>query len=622
MRSGKTGYVRTMLLLLLAAGFGTVWAVPSMAAVSIPPPEALVAADDFSSNTGLWDFIGSASRTSNYVELTPSQDNKAGVLWLKQKLAPPFNISFSFRIDQGGTQPADGLVFLFNKQKNTSPVSGGGLGFEPGNGYGVEFDTYRNAGDPSAPHMSLFRNNTDHTIPGTLLSQATPPNFIGSSFHTVKIEVTATTVKAYLDGTLRLNWTGTLDNTYEGIGFAAATGASTSRHVIDDVVITRPFSNNAKLGSLAVDGHPFVFSPDTPAYNLTVPYESDTATLRYTKADTRATVTSVTSTVTNAVYGFTQTEALVGLQPGPNPIQLTVTAENGTASTYTLTIMRNHSSNAYIHSLQPLGRTILAPDFRNEISDYALYVPATEPLGLLSMTLSDPNATYSLRGIMPNPMMQLTVPTQLETTVTASTYSEPQLLMLDPQQYGIYELAVLAQDQTTTRTYRFHLQPVPEQYPIAFARIRDLATIEVAFPMPVVLPAQQSPAMSFPITGAGDDLQVVQAQIIPASQQTPGISATVLLQLNRALLPTELPRLSLLHGAVASPTGQPVLQLFAPVLTTQQLISYEQQLDILADGLHIDDVARYMLGPGDKDFNGNGQLDRFDVYTLLRLLLP
>ncbi|MCR8631397.1 immunoglobulin-like domain-containing protein [Paenibacillus radicis (ex Xue et al. 2023)] len=224
------------------------------AAISLPASTAeaanTVVQDDFTANTNLWNYIGSAQRTSNgLMMLTPSAQNKVGTVWLKQTLAPPYVATFKYWMTGPGPSPstnvtdgADGIVFMFNKLQNTSPVSGGGMGFEVGNGYGVEFDSYSNEWDPSSNHISLFKSTPDHRVAGSLIGQVKDNTIENNNWHDVKVIVNPGSVQVFMDGSSKVNWTGTLDQTYSGIGFTASTGYYYNTQYIDNVVISKPAS--------------------------------------------------------------------------------------------------------------------------------------------------------------------------------------------------------------------------------------------------------------------------------------------------------------------------------------------------------------------------------------------
>jgi hypothetical protein len=221
--------------------------------------ETTVLVDDgFSTDSGKWTYLGNATRANDgdnqYIQLTDAVGSQTGTIWLNTAIAPPFTATFKLRIIQSWySDPADGIIFMFNKQQNLDTVAGGGMGFEVGNGYGIEFDSYPNTGNdyhdpdyfPSVPyHMAIIKNTPDHAVGENQTMPVTPvPDLVGSSggeWHDVRVEVGTDAVDVFYDGTKQLTYSGTIDHTYNGIGFTAGTGALYSWQQIDDVKITKP----------------------------------------------------------------------------------------------------------------------------------------------------------------------------------------------------------------------------------------------------------------------------------------------------------------------------------------------------------------------------------------------
>lgn len=73
-----------------------------------------------------------------------------------------FSTQFQFRFtNQGGLDPADGLVFVLGTSTTGLDLSGGGLGYQglTGNSVAIEFDTFENGGtDSSSNHVSIDLN--------------------------------------------------------------------------------------------------------------------------------------------------------------------------------------------------------------------------------------------------------------------------------------------------------------------------------------------------------------------------------------------------------------------------------------------------------------------------------
>ena len=134
--------------------------------------------------------------------------------------------------------------------------SGGGLGFT-GNGYGVWFDTYWNPGlgDPSSNYVGLIKDSYGNH----LVSNTSVPKLNDNLWHNAVIQVNSNTVIVYIDSNLVLQYKGTLDTTYGGFGFSAATGLSSDWHEIDNVSLT--------------------YQPETSLHTLTALVENATSPL-------------------------------------------------------------------------------------------------------------------------------------------------------------------------------------------------------------------------------------------------------------------------------------------------------------------------------------------------------
>ncbi|WP_127579981.1 immunoglobulin-like domain-containing protein [Paenibacillus koleovorans] len=210
--------------------------------------------DNFTTKSNLWDYAGTASRTSEgTVQLTPPTEGMSGALWLKEAIAPPYTVTFKLRMSQhkyynGAYVPADGITFMFNKAKYASIPYNSVSGFEIGNGYGVEFDTYVNMDQGQywdaigTEHITLFKNSPNSVASGEFLQQAATPSstnnkLTNGEWHDVHIEVKPDSVKVYLDDQLYIDKNIELDQTYSYLGFSAGTGWYYSRQEIDDVSI-------------------------------------------------------------------------------------------------------------------------------------------------------------------------------------------------------------------------------------------------------------------------------------------------------------------------------------------------------------------------------------------------
>lgn len=202
--------------------------------------------DDFTIDSGMWEYLGSAYRdsTNHYIVLTEPVNNIAGVAFFNETSTSHFTANFSYKV--GGGSGADGFVFFFYKQEYSSIGIGGGLGFnyeEVVPGYGIEFDNWRNIaggepspplehGDPSANHIALIK---DHV--GNHLIYVDDPRTEDNLWHDVFVTVGNSSVEVLVDEDFVFHWDGPLNRTFDRFGFCAGTGSATNWHIIDNFSI-------------------------------------------------------------------------------------------------------------------------------------------------------------------------------------------------------------------------------------------------------------------------------------------------------------------------------------------------------------------------------------------------
>jgi len=198
--------------------------------------------DDFSVDTGVWTYTGTAYRdnVNKYVVLTEAVNAESGAVWFNESLSSSFTVRFRYWVGNSTGTMTDGFVVMFYKQRDDTLPKGGYLGFW-GSGYGVEFDTFWNSWDSSGNHVALIKDGV-----GNHLVQVDDPRVKDNAWHNVAISVTTLSVAVYIDAGKILQWNGTLDLTYDSFGFSAATGEASSptndKHIIDDVSIRAPAS--------------------------------------------------------------------------------------------------------------------------------------------------------------------------------------------------------------------------------------------------------------------------------------------------------------------------------------------------------------------------------------------
>ena len=178
--------------------------------------------------------------------LTQPFGNQNGVVWNATLLDLSTSFDFSFSLFPGCVDAgADGLVFTLQPNSPAQMGNGGGgIGYQGINpSLGIELDTYENVWDPVNDHIAVIRNgNVDHTSPDNLAGpvDALPSaaNVEDCTYHVLRIvwNATSSTFTIYLDGNLRLTYTGNIVNTIFGgnplvyWGFVASTGGSVNEH--------------------------------------------------------------------------------------------------------------------------------------------------------------------------------------------------------------------------------------------------------------------------------------------------------------------------------------------------------------------------------------------------------
>ncbi len=146
-----------------------------------------------------------------------------------------------------------------------------------------------------------------------------------------------------------------------------------------------------------------VFSPNTSEYTATVENEVDSITVMPIAADHNATIKVNGTPVTSGSVSDS-----IGLNIGPNTVNITVIAESGLSKTYTITVARKAadtspelSSDASLLSLECDG--MLSPAFDPAITTYTSSVSATELTEIyVAPFTNDSNATVLVNGTLCN----------------------------------------------------------------------------------------------------------------------------------------------------------------------------------------------------------------------------
>lgn len=191
------------------------------------------------------------------------------------------------------------------------------------------------------------------------------------------------------------------------------------------VTVTR-VSNNANLSNLTLSSGTLspVFSAGTTTYTASVPYAVSSVDVTPTVADSTAAVT------VNGNAATSGSPANVTLSVGPNPINVVVTAQDGTTKTYTVTVTRAAAStNADLSNLT-LSTGTLSPAFAPGTTSYTAYLPYGTSMLNITPTTADANATLTVNGSpivsgnpVTAPVTTLTFGVTAEDGTTAKTYT-------------------------------------------------------------------------------------------------------------------------------------------------------------------------------------------------------
>ncbi|MDB9883436.1 PKD domain-containing protein, partial [Bacteroidia bacterium] len=192
-------------------------------------------------------------------QLTTEANNKGGTVWYADKLdlKKSFDLEFLMNFGRLDAPGADGIVFVLQRDSNTSlGTKGGGMGYSGlSPSLGIEFDTYynRSVNDPSFDHMSIFKNGViDHAssncLTSTVAASATSINIEDRADHLVRVQWNAgsKTIKVWFDCYLRLTLIYDIqaqifnNNSDVYWGFTAATGGAKNRHIVclrEDILV-------------------------------------------------------------------------------------------------------------------------------------------------------------------------------------------------------------------------------------------------------------------------------------------------------------------------------------------------------------------------------------------------
>ena len=206
------------------------------------------------------------------------------------------------------------------------------------------------------------------------------------------------------------------------------------------ITVTRAQSSNADLSSLTISSGALspIFAAATTAYTASVSNNTTTLTVTPTRAEANATIqVRVNSGTYTSVTSGAASSSLSLSNIGSNPIDVRVTAQDGTVKTYTITVTRL-SANADLSGLTISSGT-LSPTFTTATTSY---------------TASVTNATTSIT-VTPT-SLSLVATTEVRVnggsyaTVTRATASSALSLNVGSNTVNV---RVTSQDGLVTKTY-------------------------------------------------------------------------------------------------------------------------------------------------------------------------
>lgn len=158
------------------------------------------------------------------------------------------------------------------------------------------------------------------------------------------------------------------------------------------VRIRRPQSSNNNLSSLSVSAGSFspAFAPGTTSYSLTVLSTVASTTVTAAVQDSTATLT-----INGTAAQSGQTFGPVPLNVGANQITIVVTAQDGTAKTYVVTITRNVNPNL---ANLTLSAGPLSPAFAEGTTSYTVSAPNATDSTTVTATVADSTSTLTING--------------------------------------------------------------------------------------------------------------------------------------------------------------------------------------------------------------------------------
>lgn len=218
-------------------------AVASTAPATKAAPAAAVTGRPVRAPLAGWRLNGSARLSAGGLVLTTAgRRMTAGSAIWPHTLRAITSLHVSFDVLVAGGSGADGTTFAMINARTGRPTSlgavGGGLGWAGIPGRAVALDTFQNPGDPSYNDIGLVSGSTaarpDRLTWGKWNADVPP---LRNHTRHVTVAVASGVLTVTIDGATALTASLALPNKLL-VGFTAANGARSDRHVVSNVTIT------------------------------------------------------------------------------------------------------------------------------------------------------------------------------------------------------------------------------------------------------------------------------------------------------------------------------------------------------------------------------------------------
>ncbi|MFB9754113.1 cadherin-like beta sandwich domain-containing protein [Paenibacillus hodogayensis] len=303
--------------------------------------------------------------------------------------------------------------------------------------------------DPSAAGLSSLTLSSGTLSPSFT---ETVTDYTASVAYSVTA-LTVTPVVSNLGSTVKVNGVGVASGQASGsISLTAGTANTVMIEVTSEdgtqtktytVIVTRAAgSSNANLSALTTSGGALspTFAAGTVTYTIpTVANTTSSITVRPTVADSTATVKVKVNEGTDSIVTSGTNSPALPLNVGSNSIVVTVTAQDGTTKSYTISVTRAASTVATLAGLT-LSSGALSPTFNANTMSYTSTAANSYSSVTVTPTVTNSNATVTV-----------SVNSGTPTPVVSGQSSAPLALNTGS---NIINVVVTAQDGTTTKTYK------------------------------------------------------------------------------------------------------------------------------------------------------------------------